>query len=786
MADINDLLLKVGIEGIDDFVRQLELVTKDAVAAKKGIDESLGKSFINLKDLSQSFMDGLAQGLPGVGTAFKLVTNPAQGLADVARSIGGAIGGWVESADEAAKVEAQLDARIKSTGGAAGLTRNQLIEMAESLAEVTLYEDDAIKSSEALLLTFTKVGGDIFPRAQAAVTDLATAMGTDLNSATMQLGKALNDPIGGIGALSRAGVQFSDEQKKMIAGFVETNQVAKAQEIILKELETQVGGAAKAAADAGSGPWKQFKKSLGEIGETIGSWIIPVMNTLAMVLKPLTPILLPLAAAFGVATIAVIAYNSAIGASILSAAKMVATAIPSMISGLTGMATAAMAALGPIGLLAVGIAAVTAAVVLSGPPGREMIAVWDELETAIAGSSTQLEEFDKSVERWHGFIDEMIQKTQMAANMNIMLANSFRAMNIASGTASLDSMNEKLKELTEAYGASGDAVEKLSLANQILNLKEQIKDADTLAKLEEQRNAALDAQKKALEELAKQQKALEEERKRGVGTLADLQFRLGKIQEQIKTTSPDSGLFMSLVHQADLLQGKIDKINASIALQTSDVATTGAAPTPVDPGVTNEMARGWRDVAVAVGEANTEIDKHAVYQAKVGLAMQTLEDNFKGMGQTIKETVGAAFGDLAFNMGQAIAFGQDLGKVMKKFIADMITQIGKMVGMALINTAMTAPFPLSIAFLTAGLAVLGLSGLLSGLLSKDKKGATGGGFNAPGGSNAQAPSAATGLSSFEGGDFGQPVIQTIIQVDGQSLAKAVNKANANIDQRRNG
>ena len=64
------------------------------------------------------------------------------------------------------------------------------------------------------MLTFTGVGKDVFPQAIQTVLDMSQALGQDLKSSTVQLGKALNSPIDGITALSRVGVSFTDAQKK--------------------------------------------------------------------------------------------------------------------------------------------------------------------------------------------------------------------------------------------------------------------------------------------------------------------------------------------------------------------------------------------------------------------------------------------------------------------------------------------------------------------------------------------------------------------------------------------
>ncbi len=179
----------------------------------------------------------------------------------------------VQTIDEGLKAEAQLRAALKSTGEVAGKSFDDLIEQANELQKVTLFTDEQVNQSEALLLTFTNIRGEIFDRTLPAVLDLSTALKQHVSASSIQLGKALNDPIKGVTALQRVGITFSASQKELIKSFVDTNQVAKAQEVILKELETQVGGSAKAAAEAGLGPYQLLQKRLGEVQETIGRLI---------------------------------------------------------------------------------------------------------------------------------------------------------------------------------------------------------------------------------------------------------------------------------------------------------------------------------------------------------------------------------------------------------------------------------------------------------------------------------------------------------------------------------
>jgi len=228
----------------------IKVDSKDIVKATKSLDKLERQSKDNTKEakkLSSAFSGlGTIVGAAGLGLAFKSI---------ISLSI------------EQERVVKQLDAAIKSTGGSAGFTTQELQAMAASLQGVTNYGDEAILSMQSILLTFTNLKGDVLPATTEAVLDLAERMGTDLNSAAIQLGKALNDPVANLSALSRSGIQFSTDQKDMIKSLDETNRMADAQAIILKELNVQFGGSAKAARDTFGGALKSLGNAFGDLLE---------------------------------------------------------------------------------------------------------------------------------------------------------------------------------------------------------------------------------------------------------------------------------------------------------------------------------------------------------------------------------------------------------------------------------------------------------------------------------------------------------------------------------------
>lgn len=191
---------------------------------------------------------------------------------------------------EQEKVIAQTNAVLKSTKGVANVTAKEIGKLSESLMKKTGIDDEAIQSGQNLLLTFTKVrneagkGNDIFSQATVLMADLSVAMGKDMTSSAMLVGKALNDPIKGVSALSRAGVQFTKDQKAQIEAMVESGNVMGAQKMILKELETQFGGSAEAAGKTLGGQLNILKQSFNNMAGDLVAKFMPNVTRAAQAL----------------------------------------------------------------------------------------------------------------------------------------------------------------------------------------------------------------------------------------------------------------------------------------------------------------------------------------------------------------------------------------------------------------------------------------------------------------------------------------------------------------------
>jgi phage-related protein len=242
----------------------------------------------DLKKLSEGFQQaGNNPALTSFRDKFRnLGRVAAAGLA----AAGVAIGAWIGSTlGDLARIEtigAQTDAVIRSTEGAAGRTREQIDELAGAIERMSGVEAESITEGQNLLLTFTNIQGANFDRATQAMTDMGVALnngsiaGLDFQSAATLVGKALNDPIAGLSALSRVGVQFTDAQKDQIEAMVAAGDTAGAQAAILAELERQYGGSAAAAGDTAAGKWARIQNAFGEVSEKILSKLLPALSSL--------------------------------------------------------------------------------------------------------------------------------------------------------------------------------------------------------------------------------------------------------------------------------------------------------------------------------------------------------------------------------------------------------------------------------------------------------------------------------------------------------------------------
>jgi hypothetical protein len=183
------------------------------------------------------------------------------------------------------QAQAQTAAVIKSTGGAAGVTAEQVGKLAEKYESLNAtVGDEVIRSAENLLLTFTNVKDKAFEPALEAILDMNTAMGKGpegLQSTVIQVGKALNDPTKGITALRKAGVAFTDQQVDQIKALQKSGDLLGAQKIVLGELNKEFGGSFLAQGGTTGAKVAKFGDAIEDLQRTLAAGFLPVVSKVA-------------------------------------------------------------------------------------------------------------------------------------------------------------------------------------------------------------------------------------------------------------------------------------------------------------------------------------------------------------------------------------------------------------------------------------------------------------------------------------------------------------------------
>lgn len=240
------------------------VITLDTSEYKKGINEAQKST----KNFSGNFSK-LTKGLGGallkggaIGLGITAVTKGLQGLSKVVKE---SIKEW----EDASAAQKKLAQTLEVTGAAAWTTTEELNAMADAYQSATNFSSNEVTKMQTVLLGFKNITEDTFQSASDAILDMAEVMGMDLVSATQTVGKALDDPINGLGSLSRQGFKFSETEKELIKNLVEAGETAKAQKIILDELNTTYGGAAEKGVKASEQLKNNWRSLLQEMGRNI-------------------------------------------------------------------------------------------------------------------------------------------------------------------------------------------------------------------------------------------------------------------------------------------------------------------------------------------------------------------------------------------------------------------------------------------------------------------------------------------------------------------------------------
>lgn len=417
-------------------------------------------------------VERLSQRLTSIGKTMSLaVTAPLTAIGVVA----------LRNADIQQRAEAKVQQAIRSTAGAAQLSFEQLASYASELQGKSLFGDEAILNNvTAQLLTFTNIAGDNFKRTQVVALDLATVLDGDLKSASIQLGKALNDPVKNLSALSRSGIQFSKEQTAVIKELAETNRLAEAQTLILAELERQYGGQAEAAAKVGLGALTKLRNSWGDFLEQIGVLMMPVVTKVAGALSSVVAVLQSMDPRWKKLLVSVAAVAAAIGPLCLLLGTL-SKALPLLKTGFAMLVA-------PIGLVKAGIHGLTAAIAAN-PIGLLLTLITTGISLFIAFGSSAEDAAEKNGELTNKIIEEARQVNALVGKLSS--ANTSEQER----KAALEELQGVQPQIVE--GLSAEALELETLKKRAAEYNQQLVLRIALARKQDQVAAAIERQTEA-------------------------------------------------------------------------------------------------------------------------------------------------------------------------------------------------------------------------------------------------------------------------------------------------
>lgn len=300
-----NISIRIAVIDGDKTRREMTLVGEEGKRALQKIREATApasKMLVAVNVVSQQFrseLENLAGSAGTVGITLARLGPVGLALAAAFGTITLATVKGIAAFKEAEQSANRLATALKATEFAAGVTAREISALATELQKTTLFSDEQAQDAASSLIYFGNITGETLERAIRLSLDFAQAFGTDVSTAAQQVGKALQDPADGMGRLQNKVGDLTTEQKELIKQFLEANNVAAAQNVILDKLSGTIGGQAEGqnqgltgATNALSDEWGDL---LEEIGKTASESSVAVggINLLASAIRELRQAIAP-------------------------------------------------------------------------------------------------------------------------------------------------------------------------------------------------------------------------------------------------------------------------------------------------------------------------------------------------------------------------------------------------------------------------------------------------------------------------------------------------------------
>lgn len=306
------------------------------------------------------------------------------------------------------QAETKLTEIYKTRMGATDKAAQSTMKLASELQKEGVVGDEVALSGAQQLATYAKMPSTVNKLLPAMENLLVQQKGVnataeDATGIANLFGKAM---MGQTGALRRVGISFTDAQEKVLKYGTEEEKAA-----MLSQVVTQnVGNMNKKFAETDEGKMAQLRNTLGDIGERLGSALLPALASMASwIQEHVVPAVENLVSfveehpiitkiALGITTLLTV------GGPLLIFIGAVVGAIGTITTAFTAMAAAETIALGPIALIVAGIAGVIAAGVL-------LYKNWDKVKKAAARTWNAIKNaITKPIKAAVDFVKRMVQK----------------------------------------------------------------------------------------------------------------------------------------------------------------------------------------------------------------------------------------------------------------------------------------------------------------------------------------------------------------------------------------
>jgi ABC-type amino acid transport substrate-binding protein len=246
-----------------------------------------GNMIVTLVANTRKWSSGLNRAGRDTMTFGKLVSSSlrfgAVALIGFVAALSRVIPGLLAMGAESRKADVQLRfllENMEGIGKATDATTKRMSAYADSINRATGIDDEQIKLVQKKLLVFKNVRASAdetagaFDRATSAAVDLAAGGFGTLETNAKLLGRMLESPATNLERLTRAGITFTETEKRKIIALQESGKLFEAQDMVLKSIEGRVQGLAEESAT----PLDKLNGLFAQLGDEIGERMLPFLD----------------------------------------------------------------------------------------------------------------------------------------------------------------------------------------------------------------------------------------------------------------------------------------------------------------------------------------------------------------------------------------------------------------------------------------------------------------------------------------------------------------------------